>query len=132
MEKKGFVYLVLTHQFNYRPRPFPWFDFGFGVKDVPVTSIFWYPGTYIRPSAVNIVSFDLRNPLTGTKNIATICAEYTNIMYMSEKHIYLTTTSWEAAGQFTRIRKIFVYGKYIKPIADGKVDGTVNNQFSLD
>lgn len=130
--ESGFVYLVATHQFSYRPRPFPWFDWGFGIKDIPFRSIFWYPGTYTRPSAVNIISFNLKNPLSGTKNVVTICAESANIMYMSQKHIYLTTSSWENGADYTKIRKIFVSGKYIKPIADGRVRGSVNNQFSLD
>lgn len=33
---------------------------------------------------------------------------------------------------YTNIRKIFVWRKYIVPFADGKVEGTINNQFSMD
>ena len=66
------MYLITTHDFSYIRRP--WFDFGAGVRDVAISSIFWYPGTYTRPSAVNIISFNLANPLASTKRIATICA----------------------------------------------------------
>lgn len=53
-------------------------------------------------------------------------------MYMSEQHIYLTHSVWENGQDYTKIHKIFVHGNYIKPFADGKVRGSVNNQFSLD
>lgn len=53
-------------------------------------------------------------------------------MYMSDRHIYLTNSVWENGKDYTSIRKIFVYGTYIRPCADGKVRGSVNNQFSLD
>lgn len=69
----GSVYLVSTHQFSYRPSPYPWFDLGLGIKDIQFRQIFWYPDIYIRPSAINIMSFNLKNPQSGTKNIVTIC-----------------------------------------------------------
>ena len=56
----GFMYLITTHEFNYIRRP--WYDFGSGKIDVSSSSIFWYPGAYTRPSAVNIISFNLGNP----------------------------------------------------------------------
>lgn len=47
---------------------------------------------------------------------------------MSHKNIYLASQEYPN----TKIRKIYVYGVYIKPIADAKVVGQINNQFSLD
>jgi len=129
--ENGFMYLVTTYSFNYI-RPFPWFDFGSGRRDVDFGSIFWYPGVYQSPSAVNIISFNLANPLGSRKRVVTICSEYTNVMYMSEQHIYLTTNSYENGQSYTKIRKIYVQGGYVRPFADGKVVGTVKNQFSLD
>lgn len=90
----GFMYLVTSYSFNYLPKPYPWYNFGLGPRDVDVSSIFWYPGIYNNPTAVNIISFDLGNPLGRTKKVISICAEYTNIMYMSERFIYLTTSSY--------------------------------------
>jgi hypothetical protein len=44
----------------------------------------------------------------------------------------LTAAKYIADGQQTSIRKIFVSRSRIIPCADGLVQGTVNNQFSLD
>lgn len=122
--------MITNHYFNV-DKPNPWYDFGEGDKYVQFSSIFYYP-TYNQISAVNIFSFNLRNPYLNQRRLITICAERTNIMYMSKKNIYLTTQSYENGEFYTYIRKIFVYGTYIKPFADGKVRGRVNNQFSLD
>lgn len=51
---------------------------------------------------------------------------------MSERNIYITASKYNGRTQQTKIRKIFVYKTWIVPCADGLVDGTVNNQFSLD
>ena len=72
------MYLVTTNSFSYIPRPIPWFDFGTGRRDIDFTSIFWYPGVYQNPSAVNIISFNLASPLSSQKKVVSICAEYTN------------------------------------------------------
>mgnify|MGYP006995465323 CR=1 FL=1 len=66
------MYIITSHDFSYIRRP--WFDFGAGKKDVSFNSIFWYPGIYKNPSAVNIVSFNLANPISCTKKITTVCA----------------------------------------------------------
>ena len=131
--QNGFVYLITSHSFYKRGKINPWYDWGYGVKDVPVNSIYWWPSNeYSTPQAVNIISFDLKYPFSDFKNIVTLCAEETNIMYMSEKHIYLTTRIWESNYEYSKIFKIYVSGKYIKPVADGKVKGSINNQFSMD
>jgi inhibitor of cysteine peptidase len=51
---------------------------------------------------------------------------------MSEQYIYLTSTKYIADAQITSIHKIFVSKSKIIPMADGQVNGYVNNQFSLD
>jgi uncharacterized secreted protein with C-terminal beta-propeller domain len=51
---------------------------------------------------------------------------------MSETNIYLTGTRYLADTQITSIHKIFVSRSRIIPMADGQVEGTVNNQFSMD
>lgn len=53
-------------------------------------------------------------------------------MYMSERNIYLTSSFFDNGLDYTNIRKIFVWGKRIVPFADGRIRGSVNNQFSLD
>ena len=52
---------------------------------------------------------------------------------MSEQYIYLATNYTDEDGEIsTKIRKIYVWGDYIQPFADGVVKGTVKDQFSLD
>ncbi len=55
-------------------------------------------------------------------------------MYMAERNIYLTSTNYDSqkGDTYTTIRKIFVRKNRIIPFADGKIRGTLNNQFSLD
>jgi uncharacterized secreted protein with C-terminal beta-propeller domain len=60
-------------------------------------------------------------------------SESNNVIYMSEQYIYLATNYTDEDGEIsTKVRKIYVWGDYIQPFADGVVKGTVNNQFSLD
>ena len=124
------MYLITNQPFSYIARP--WFDFGQGKKNVLFSSIFYYPVSYVNPNAVNIISFNLGDPINGHKKVVSICAESANLMYMSERYIYLTSYSYEYNQEYTKIRKIFVWGNYIKPFADGKVQGSINNQFSMD
>jgi hypothetical protein len=84
----GFMYLITNQPFSYIARP--WFDFGQGKKNVAFSSIFYYPVSYFNPNAVNIISFNLGDPINGHKKVVSICAESANLMYMSEKYIYLT------------------------------------------
>jgi uncharacterized secreted protein with C-terminal beta-propeller domain len=129
----GYVYLVTKNQFSYGVRPNPWYDFGVGQRNVLCSAIYWYPiYIYTLPSAVNIISFNLAYPQLTQTRIVTICAEWTNIMYMSNFNIYLTTSSYQNGLDYTIIKKIFVNGPFIKPFADGMVRGTLNNQFSMD
>lgn len=51
---------------------------------------------------------------------------------MSERNIYLTSSTYSNGQDWTRIRKIFVNRRHIIPFADGQVRGTLNNQFSMD
>ena len=53
-------------------------------------------------------------------------------MYMSERYIYLAINTTVSGAAHTQLRKIFVWGNYIIPFADGLVVGTIKNQFSLD
>jgi uncharacterized secreted protein with C-terminal beta-propeller domain len=129
----GYVYLISKNQFSYGVRPNPWYDFGLGLRNALYSAIYWYPTfIYTLPSAVNIISFNLGYPQLSQPRMVTVCAEWTNVMYMSNSNIYLTTTSYQNGQDYTVIKKIFVNGPYIKPFADGLVRGTVNNQFSLD
>jgi hypothetical protein len=68
----GFMYLITNHDFSLIRRP--WFNIGAGRFDLPFNSIFWYPGTYSRATSVNIISFNLGNPIASTKKIISICA----------------------------------------------------------
>lgn len=82
----------------------------------------------------NIIAFNLGNPTSSEKKIVSICGESSEIMYMAERSIYLTSTNYDSqkGDTYTTIRKIFVRKNRIIPFADGKIRGTLNNQFSLD
>ena len=129
----GFMYLVTNYEFTRSYQPIPWFDAGTGRIDLDFSSIFWYPSfIYIRPSAINILSFNLANPIGSRKKVVTICSESAGAMYMSERYIYLAINTTVNGVAHTQLRKIFVWGNYIIPFADGQVVGTIKNQFSLD
>jgi len=53
-------------------------------------------------------------------------------LYASLDNIYLTGYSWNAEGGATKIFKINIDDRSIEYIADGTVQGTILNQFSLD
>lgn len=126
----GYVYLV-ANQYLYS-RVIPWYDFGVGQKFIPWNNIFYYPGKYNSPQLTNILSFNLGSPSNADRKVVSICGETSNLMYMSEKSIYLTSSTYTNGETWTRIRKIFVNRRHIIPFADGQVRGSVNNQFSLD
>jgi inhibitor of cysteine peptidase len=131
----GFMYLVTNYEFTRSYQPIPWFDAGIGSGriDLDFSSIFWYPSfVYIRPSAINILSFNLANPIGSRKKVVTICSESAGVMYMSERYIYLAINTTLNGVAYTQLRKIFVWDSYIIPFADGLVIGTIKNQFSLD
>lgn len=95
--------------------------------------IFYYPGSdYQSANFINIFAFNLRNPLTCDENIISVLALNTYVIYMSDQYIYLTGTQYFTDAQKTTIHKIYVQKSMMIPFADGKVDGYVNNQFSLD
>ena len=81
---------------------------------------------------MTIFAYNLKNPNKNEFGIATIITENANIMYMSDKHIYLTFPDYFGRQDFTVIHKVFVWRSQIIPFADGSVRGTINNQFSLD
>jgi uncharacterized secreted protein with C-terminal beta-propeller domain len=56
-----------------------------------------------------------------------VFSESKNVIYMSEQYIYLATNYTDEDGEIsTKVRKIYVWGDYIQPFADGVVKGTVN------
>ena len=126
----GFVYLITNQSLNTKPRP--WFDFGFGTSQLAFSSIFRYPIAYIQPRLTNIISFNLRRPIGNDKSVVSICGETSSVMFMSERSIYLTSTSYANGQEYTNIRKVFIWKKNIIPFADAKIRGSINNQFSLD
>lgn len=62
----------------------------------------------------------------------TLVSANSYVTYMSDNYIYLTSTQWLADAQITKIHKIFVSRSRMIPMADGQVNGYVNNQFSMD
>ncbi len=98
---------------------------------MPPNAMFWYGGVYVRPYGVNIFSFNLAQPGSGERGVATLCAEQADILYMSQKNLYLV--QGKIIGEdYSKIRKIYVYRGKIVPFADAIVRGTTKSQFSLD
>jgi hypothetical protein len=87
------MYLITNQPLSYVTRP--WYNFGSGQINVPSTLIFWYPITYVQPSTVNIIAFNLGDPINSLKTIVSIFSENAGLMYMSERHIYLTSNAYE-------------------------------------
>ncbi len=82
---------------------------------------------------MNIISFDLKNPLPSNYKMITVCTESPTTIFMSEYYLYLASSYVDVNGtDYTKLRKIFVYQNYIQPFGDGNVVGKVLNQFSLD
>jgi uncharacterized secreted protein with C-terminal beta-propeller domain len=52
---------------------------------------------------------------------------------MTEQYVYLASNYTDTDGETnTKIRKVYVWGDYIQPFAEGTVKGTVKDQSSLD
>lgn len=53
-------------------------------------------------------------------------------IYMSEKAIYISYTDYNRGEDSSVIHKVYVRRNKIIPFADGRVRGTILNQFSMD
>jgi len=126
----GFVYIISNHNFN--KDVLPWCDWGSGKVDIGYGNIYKYPGEYVQVKGINILSFNLGNPVNGGRKIISICSQAASLLYMTETNIYLTYTVTEKEQDHTVIKKIFVRGLNIVPFGDAKIRGTVINQFSLN
>ncbi|MBN1275785.1 beta-propeller domain-containing protein [Candidatus Woesearchaeota archaeon] len=203
------VYVVTQSYPEYGPRPMPLFVDGDVVKEVPISSIRYFPYPYDSVSFVTINAIDLDS---GDHSSETLAVEASRELYMSHNNIYLAYTKhineWELQRrimidlvvpelseadqelvekikltdndvlsraekeqkifsiierytnylspdeadeleermeaaleeelakydyfEYTVINKVAVDGLDIEPVANGKVPGYVNNQFSLD
>ena len=126
----GFIYVVTN--FNFVKRLFPWLNWGQGKISSILSKIFRFPIFSKELEGFNILSFNLANPVHGGRNMITICADATDNIYMSENHIYITSSVVERGLDYSVIRKIFVRNLSIIPFGTAKVRGTIKNQFSLD
>jgi len=68
----GFVYIISNYFFTRNI--IPWCDWGSGKVDVWFGNIYRYPVTYVQVQGINILSFNLGNPLNGGRKIISICA----------------------------------------------------------
>lgn len=128
----GFVYLLITSRLFNRPQPTPWFDFNGDQIHFDLNNLIYFPGEYRNPLFVSIFSFDLRNPLNRRRGYSCLISEGAQHIYMSENAIYLSYSDWNRSGSDSIIHKIFVKRTRIVPFATARVDGTINNQFSMD
>ena len=126
--RDGFIYILARQNLYRRTNPAPWYNFGLNQAHLGFGNIFYYPHQYRTPIFLNIFSFNLRNPYSQQLSVRSILTEDAQQLYMSERHIYITFTQ----NQKTVIHKIFVYGTWIVPFADGLIEGRVNNQFWMD
>ena len=129
----GFVYLLTTTRLFNRPQPTPWFNFNGAQRHFGLNSLIYFPGVYRNPLFVSIFSFDLSNPYNRRRGFSCLISEGAQHIYMSENAIYLSYTDWNRrTGSDSVIHKIFVKRTRIVPFASARVDGTINNQFSMD
>jgi inhibitor of cysteine peptidase len=138
MTENGFVYLISSLNCNNRQDQkdtAPWYNFNGRKQYLRPNEIFYYPGSsedYQGANFLNIFTFNLGNPRYAQENIVSVIGQSSHLIYMSEKNIYLTATRYLNSQQKTSIHKIFVWRNMIIPFADGTVNGTLNNQFSMD
>lgn len=70
---------------------------------------------------MNILSFDLGNPLNNRRGYSCFITESARTLYMSERAIYVTYTDYNAGDQETVIHKIYIKKTKIVPYADARV-----------
>lgn len=128
----GFIYILSTSYMNGRQKIQPFYENGNARKNID--SIYRYSIEYRYPSLINIFALNLKDPNCKKNfNVITVISENAQNLYMSEKNIYITFTNYQDWQSLeTYIHKIFVKGTNIIPFADGKVKGTILNQFSMD
>ena len=100
--KDGFVYLVTQDYPQYSPRPLPLIAVDGVVKDVPLSSIRYYPIPYDSVSYVTINAISLSSLEHDSKTLA---VEGSSELYMSKENIYLSYTKsineWEITQEET-------------------------------
>ncbi len=106
------------------------------VNEVPVSSIKCFPNfeDEVECTYMIITSFNL-NELDKKANVETFIGTG-NEIYCSKDNLYVTSSKYEYKNSEniteTLIRKFAIYGGKIKYVAEGKVDGILLNQFSMD
>ena len=110
----------------------PWYNFGGRRINFSYRNIFYYPGLYRSPLFVSIFTFDLRNPLNNRRGFSCLITESAQTLYMSEKSIYLSYTDYNRGKDTSVIHKIYIRRTRIIPFADARIQGRINNQFSMD
>ena len=78
---------------------------------------------------MTIFTFNIEDLVSGL-GVASLMTKDSRIVYMSEEAIYVSYPV--NFGEETVIHKVFVQRSKIVPLADTKIEGNVNNQFSMD
>lgn len=128
----GYVYLLSTTRIYQRSYVMPWYNFGGRKINFSYRNIFYYPGSYRSPLFVSIFTFNLRDPLSNRRGYACLITESAQTLYMSEKSIYISYTDYNQGSDTSVIHKVYVRRTRIIPFADGRVNGRIHNQFSMD
>ena len=81
---------------------------------------------------MSIFSFDLGNPYSNSRGLACLVTERAQNIYMSERAIYVSYTDYNFGEDSSVIHKIYVRRNRIIPFANGRVRGSILNQFSMD
>lgn len=105
------------------------------LQEVPISSIKCFPEIEDEDecSYMIITSFSL-DKVNEKANIETYIGTG-NEIYCSKENLYVTKQSYSYEGsskEETKIRKFAIYDGKIKYVAEGKVEGSLLNQFSMD
>jgi uncharacterized secreted protein with C-terminal beta-propeller domain len=89
---KGTIYLLMRSSPDIsRPVPMPIIMEGSVKRTIPVERIHYHPLPYSNPTFVNIYALDIDSPQQELKG-SSIAVEGSPTVYMSNGHLYLTTT----------------------------------------
>jgi len=111
----------------------PRFKSGESVEEVDADMIYYCNNTDSYYAFTNIVAVNVQDPEESIGH-ETFLLGPSSTLYASMENFYLTAPSWGGRdfGEVTEIYKISVDGRSIEYTADGRVPGSVLNQFSMD
>lgn len=133
------MYLLAIQYLDLNDPQLPIFNTGYGNQEVDIDDIFVYPDAENSFVFINIVSINLRNPLSNNSfAVVSLVTERGYIIYVSDYNIYITFTKYEQSSlnfrsvPYTVIHVVYINRQLMIPYADAKVQGYITNQFFMD